>query len=126
MEHVALELLELHVRGNIGAERTDGVRERRSAKAGMKFLGDGAAADKFAALEDERLEAAFGEVEGGDERIVAAAEEHYALSDGHGQILSTEAGCGWVLAAGGGGGCAAEDFAEFERRERKTLLQSFI
>ncbi len=59
MEHVALELLELHVRGDIGAERTDGVRERRSAKAGMKFLGDGAAADKFAALEDERLEAAL-------------------------------------------------------------------
>src|SRR5229473_501853 len=125
MEHVALELLELHVRGNIGAERTDGVRERRSAKAGMKFLGDGAAADKFAALEDERLEAALGEVEGGDERIVAAADEHYALSDGHGQIFSTEAGGGWVMAAGGAVGCADEDFAEFERAERKPLLQSF-
>src|SRR5260370_1037473 len=96
MEHVALELLELHVHGDIGAERADGVREGGSAKAGVKFLGDGAAAD-----------------------------EHYALSDGHGQIFSTEAGCGWVMAAGGAVGCADEDFAEFERAERKPLLQSF-
>ncbi len=33
----------------------------------MKFLGDGATADHFAAFEDERFEAALGEVESGDE-----------------------------------------------------------
>jgi hypothetical protein len=32
----------------------------------MKFIGDGAASDLRAALEDERFESGFGEVKGGD------------------------------------------------------------
>jgi hypothetical protein len=58
----------------------------------MKFFGDGPASDEFATLEDQRLEAALGEVEGGDESVVTAADEDYALSDGHGQFFSTAAG----------------------------------
>ncbi len=88
MHEVALVFFGLHVRGDIGAERTDSVRERGGAEARMKFLGDGAAADEFAAFEDQRLEATFGEVEGGDEGVVTAADEDYALSDGHGQFFS--------------------------------------
>ena len=52
MGHVALKFFELHVRGDIGTKRADGVGERGSAKTGVKFLGDGTAADEFAALED--------------------------------------------------------------------------
>jgi len=52
MHDVALEFFELHVRGDIGAKGADGVGERGGAEAGMKFFGDGAAADEFAALED--------------------------------------------------------------------------
>ena len=58
----------------------------------MKFLGDGAAADHFAAFQNERLEAALGEIKRGDERVVTAADEHYALSDGHGQFARLRAG----------------------------------
>src|ERR1700746_2804162 len=65
----AVEFCDLHVASNIGTEGPDGVRERGGSKAGMKFFGDGATADEFAALEDQRPEAAFGEVEGGDDRI---------------------------------------------------------
>jgi len=49
----------------------------------MKFLGDGATADHFAALEDEGLEAALGEIKSGDESVVAAADENYTLSERH-------------------------------------------
>jgi hypothetical protein len=56
----------------------------------MKFLGDGAAADHFAAFEDERLEAAFSEIKSGDESVVPAADENYALSEGHGQLAALE------------------------------------
>ena len=89
MQEVALEFFELHVRSNIGTEGADGVREGGGSKAGMKFFGDGAAAYEFAALEDQRPEAAFGEVEGGDERIVTTADEDYTLTDGHSQFFST-------------------------------------
>ncbi len=46
----------------------------------MKFLSDGAAANHFAAFEDQRLKAARGEIKRGDECVVAAADENYALS----------------------------------------------
>jgi hypothetical protein len=49
----------------------------------MELLGDGTAANYFAAFEDEGLEAALGEIESGDESVVTAANENYALSDGH-------------------------------------------
>src|SRR4029077_3374109 len=52
MQDVPFVFFELHIRGDIGAEGTDGVRERGGAEAGMKFFGDGAAADEFAALEN--------------------------------------------------------------------------
>src|ERR1700680_3881761 len=92
MHHVALEFLELHVGRDIGAKGADGMRERGGAEAGMEFFGDGAATDEFAALENERLETAFGEIEGGDERVVTATDDDYTLSDGHGQFFSTGAG----------------------------------
>ena len=57
----------------------------------MKFFGDGAAADHFAAFEDERFEAAFGEIKSGDQSIVTATFENYALSKWHGQLAAFDA-----------------------------------
>ena len=37
----------------------------------------------FPAFENDRLEAALRKVEGGDQSVVAAADESYTLSDGH-------------------------------------------
>ena len=68
-------LVEAQVARDVGTKRADGVRKRGSAKAGMKFLGDGAAANDFAAFENERLEAAFREIERGDECVVTAADD---------------------------------------------------
>jgi|SRR6266404_1892342 len=74
MQHVTLISLELHICGDVSAQRTDGVRESGCAKAGMEFFGNGAAADELAALENEGLETAFGEIEGGDERVVTTTD----------------------------------------------------
>src|ERR1700730_13884812 len=57
----------------------------------MKLLGDGPATDHFAAFEDQRLEATLGEIKGGDESVVPAANKNYALSDGHGQWAAFDA-----------------------------------
>src|SRR4029077_7323750 len=80
--------------------------------------------DEFAALEDQRLEATLGEVERGDESVVTAADEDYALCECHGQFFATEAGW-WSAAVVGGGGDVEEDFVEVERVDfLKPLLQS--
>jgi hypothetical protein len=49
----------------------------------MKFLGDRAAANHFSAFENERFETSLCEIERGNQCVVAAADESYALSDGH-------------------------------------------
>src|SRR5882762_5340341 len=101
MQHVALISFELHICSDVSAQRTDGVGESGGAEAGMKFFGNGAAADELAAFQDERLEAAFGEIERGDERVVTTTDEDYTLSDGHGQFFSTGAGEATAASAGG-------------------------
>jgi hypothetical protein len=80
----------LQIAGNVSAERTESVRQGRSTEAGMKFLGDGAAADHFAAFEDEGLEATLGEIKSGDKSVVTPADKNHALSDGHGQLAASE------------------------------------
>jgi hypothetical protein len=101
MQDVAFVFFELHVQSDVGAQRTEGVGQGGGAEARIKFFGDGATADEFAALEDQRLEAAFGEIESGDQSVVTAADEDYALSQGHGQLFST--GDGEVAATSVGG-----------------------
>ena len=82
-KYFAVEFLQLKIAGNVGAKRAHCVRESGNVKAGMKFFGNGAAADHFAAFENDRFETALCEVERGDECVVAAADDSYALSDGH-------------------------------------------
>src|SRR6267378_2747229 len=55
--------------GDVRAKRPECMRESGCAETGMKFLSDGAAANHFATLEDERLEAALGEIKSGDESV---------------------------------------------------------
>ncbi len=88
IEDLQILLVEAHVASDVGAERADGVRERGSAIAGVKLFGDGAATDNFAAFENDGFESAFREIESGDECVVSAADDDYALSDGHGQFFS--------------------------------------
>jgi hypothetical protein len=64
--------------------RAAGVGDGGAFEAGMKFLGDGGAADEVAAFEDERLVAFFREVESGDERVVTATENDDVARSGHG------------------------------------------
>ncbi len=88
IEDLQILLVEAHVARDVGAKRADGVRERRGAIARVKFFGDGAAADNFAAFENDGFESALGEIESGDECVVSAADDDYALSDGHVQFFS--------------------------------------
>ncbi len=83
MEDFAFEFFDAQIAGNVGPQRAERVSERRGTEAGMKFLSDGPATDHFTAFEDQRLEAALRKIKSGDERIVPAADENYALSDGH-------------------------------------------
>jgi hypothetical protein len=88
IEDLQILLVEAHVARDVGAKRSDGVRERGGAIAGMKFFGDGAPADNFAAFENDGFESALSEIESGDECVVTAADDDYALSDGHVQFFS--------------------------------------
>jgi hypothetical protein len=58
-EDFAAEFVELHVERDVCAERAKSVCERRRMEARMKLLGDCAAADKFAALENNGFETAL-------------------------------------------------------------------
>src|SRR5580700_3666317 len=86
-ENFAIEFVEVEIAGNVRAKRAYGVRKCGSVEAGMEFFRDGAAANHFAAFENKRLESALCEIKRGDESVVAAADESYALSDGHDQFL---------------------------------------
>ena len=89
-KNLAVELFDLHIPCDIGAQRPERVRQRGSAKAGMKFFRDGAAAHHFTAFENQRLEAALGQIESGDERVVASADKHDPLSQWHDQLAAFE------------------------------------
>jgi hypothetical protein len=67
LQHLQFVLGEAHIARDFGTKRADRVRKSGSTKAGMKFLGDRAAANDFAALQNERLEAAFRQIKRGDE-----------------------------------------------------------
>ncbi len=68
-------LLQLHVAHDVSAERARVMRQRRATEAGMKFFGDGRAAHLGAAFQHQRFESRFGEVEGGDQTVVPAADD---------------------------------------------------
>src|SRR5580704_2607518 len=66
-ENFAIEFVEVEIPGNVRSKRAYGVRKCGSVEAGMEFFRDSAAANHLAAFENKRLEAAFGEIERGDE-----------------------------------------------------------
>src|SRR5215471_18929520 len=64
------------------------MRQSRDAESSVKLLSHGAAANHLAALQHNRLESAFGEVERGDQSIVTTADYRYLLSERHRQFLA--------------------------------------
>ena len=50
------------------------MRQPGAAKSGMKFLGDGAAADDRATLQHERLVSSLGQIKGSNQPIVSGSE----------------------------------------------------
>ena len=69
-------LVEPHVPPDRLAEHADHVGPGRCPEPGRELLGHAAAADELAALEDQRLQPGAGEVEAGDETVVAPADDH--------------------------------------------------
>src|SRR6059058_2051604 len=53
------------------------MRQRGALETRMEFFGNGSAAHRLAALEDDRLVAGFGEIKRGDQAIVTGADDHH-------------------------------------------------
>ena len=83
MDHREAVLLEFHVANDFGNQRAVGISERGAFEARMKIIGDGRATNDGAALDDQRLIAGFGEIERGDQAVVACAENYDVASGGH-------------------------------------------
>ena len=69
-------LFQLHVADDVGSQRSGGMRERRAAEAGMKFFRDGSATRLGAAFQHQRLVSGLGQVESGDQPVMAATDNH--------------------------------------------------
>jgi len=67
----------------------DLVRESRTLEARMDLTGHGAAADVSLLFEDEWTTACFGEIEGGDQRVVAGADDDRVV---HAAVRSIDSG----------------------------------
>ena len=68
---------------DLGPQQRHHVRADRELEAGEDFLGHGRAAEHVAALEHEHLLAGAGQVGGGDEAVVAAADDDRVVGLGH-------------------------------------------
>src|SRR5260370_28838572 len=86
IENFATKFFDLHVARDLCAKRAECMGKRGGLEAGMKFLGDGAAADHFAAFEDEGLEAALGEIKSSDKSVGTAPDKTHTLTTSHDQL----------------------------------------
>jgi hypothetical protein len=68
---------QVNVANDLGPERADVMRQRGAAEPRMQLLGDGAAADGVAALEDDWPVAGLREIERRDETVVTTADDDY-------------------------------------------------
>src|SRR3954464_11485905 len=80
LDHLQPVTMQLHVTQYIGAHRPAGVCQGGTAEAQRDLFRHSAAADYIAALQNERLMSRFGEIEGGHQAVVSAADDdHVAL-----------------------------------------------
>src|SRR6478752_4302999 len=79
--------LQLHIADDVGTQRPGAVGQRRTAKAGMKLTRDRRPSRLLAAFEHKRFESGFGEVEGGNQSIVPAADDDNVATLRHGRAL---------------------------------------
>ena len=68
-------LLQLHVAHHAGQNRPRGMRQRRTAKAGMKFISHRRAANLRVALDHQRFVSRLGQIKRRDQPIVTAAND---------------------------------------------------
>src|SRR5213082_2365223 len=66
---------EIELANDLGAQKTDDVREDGELEAGKDLLGHGGAAHQWSSLQDDRLLAASREICRGDESVVPAADD---------------------------------------------------
>ena len=98
--HVQAVLFQLHVADDVGTQRSGGVGQRGAAEAGMKFFGDGSATRLSATFQHQRLVSRFGQVESGDQAVMAATDDYDVAVVGFGHL-----------------GCPLEVFQDFESRQ---------
>ena len=67
--------LELEIPDDLGTEQTVDVARGGDLEAGPQFFGDRAAAEQLAALQHQHRAAGAGEVGGGDEAVMASADD---------------------------------------------------
>ena len=86
-QHLEAVPLELQIADDLRTEEAVDVAGGGDLEAGPELFGDGAAAEQFAAFEDEHLAAGSREIGGGDQAVVAGADDDGVVCSGHG-ILS--------------------------------------
>ena len=86
-----------HIGRDLFLQQRDGVAGGGVAEARREFLGDAGAADDVARFADVDLQPRPGEIEGGDQPVVAAADDDRIVS--HGRQPCRAAG-GWSIKAG--------------------------
>src|SRR5580692_114870 len=82
-KNFAIEFGKFKIARDVRSKRAESMGKSRDVKARMELFRDRPATDHLAAFEHQRLEAALRQIESGDESVVAAADNGYALSDGH-------------------------------------------
>src|SRR5438270_13773396 len=70
-------LRQFHIAHNLWLQRPSGVGQGRAAEAGIELLGDRGPANQLAALQHQRLESRFGQIEGSDQAVVASTDDDY-------------------------------------------------
>src|SRR5262249_13739381 len=82
-QDVEAELRELELADDLRARQAEGVARGREPEAGDDLLADGRPADHAPAPQDARLPPRAGELGGGDEPVVAAADDHRVVALRH-------------------------------------------
>jgi hypothetical protein len=68
-------LLQLQIAHYIGPNGTGGMSQRGATKTGVKFIGNGRAANLFAAFQHQRFESSFGQIKSRYQPIVATSDD---------------------------------------------------
>ncbi len=85
-QHLEAVPLEIEIPDDLGPEQAVDVGGRGHLEAGPQLLGDAGAAQHFAALEYQHFDPGPGEVRGGDQTVVATADNDEVVGRGHARL----------------------------------------